>query len=200
MDKKSFGLAAALASAGLASACCLGPLLLTGLGLGSLGLAAGLVKYRPVFLAVAAAILAAAFYRTYRKRPVACADGSCELRSGSRAMKAGLWAVTALAAALASFPSWSARALSGGRRTAPAGSQVITLKVSGMDCAACAAGIKRSLEKVPGAISADVDFSAGEATVVTDGKADPQAVIAAVSAAGYKAELLIRGSGGKPRP
>lgn len=198
MDRKLFGLAA-LASAGLASVCCIGPLLLTGLGLGSLGLAAGLVKYRTYFIALTGIILAVAFYRTYRKRSVSCADGSCELRSGSRAMKVGLWTVTALAAALASFPTWSARALGGGHQAAPAGAQVLTLKVSGMDCAACAAGIKRSVETVPGVLSADIDFSAGQATVVSDGKADPQAVIAAVAAAGYKAELLDGGSDGKPR-
>lgn len=198
MDKKFFGLAA-LASAGLASICCIGPLLLTGLGLGSLGLAAGLVKYRSFFMALTGGILAVAFYRTYRKREVSCADGSCELRSGSRAMKAGLWTVTLLAAALASFPTWSARVLAGGHQAVPSGSQVLTLKVSGMDCAACTTGIKRSVEKVPGVLSADIDFSAGRATVVSDGKADPQAVIAAVSAAGYKAELLNGGSDGKPR-
>ncbi|MDE2142666.1 MAG: heavy-metal-associated domain-containing protein [Elusimicrobia bacterium] len=198
MDKKFFGLAA-LASAGLASICCIGPLLLTGLGLGSLGLAAGLVKYRSFFMALTGGILAVAFYRTYRTREVSCADGSCELHSGSRAMKAGLWAVTLLAAALASFPTWSARVLAGGHQSIPSGSQVLMLKVSGMDCAACTTGIKRSVEKVPGVLSADIDFSAGQATVVSDGKADPQAVIAAVAAAGYKAELLNGGSDGKPR-
>ena len=197
MDKKFFGLTA-LASAGLASACCLGPLLLTGLGLGSLGLAAGLVKYRPFFLALTGVTLAVAFYRTYFNPPVACADGGCNPRSGGRAMKAGLWTVTVLAAALAFFPSWSARLLSAGRRPIAAGSQVLTLKVSGMDCAACTIGIKRSLEKVPGVLSADIDFSAGRATVVSNGEADPQAVIAAVAAAGYKAERLNGGTDGKP--
>lgn len=196
MDKKLFGLAA-LASAGLASVCCLGPLLLTGLGLGSLGLAAGLVKYRPYFMILTGVILAAAFYRVYRKRPVACADGSCEFRSGSRTVKAGLWVVTALAAALASFPTWSARLLSSGHPAVPAGAHVLTLNIKGMDCAACTTAIKRSVEKVPGVRSADIDFAGGQATVVSDGKTDPQAVIAAVAAAGYKAELINGGGDGR---
>ena len=75
---------AALASAGLASICCIGPLALTGLGLGGLGLAAGLTQYRPLFLALTALVLAVGFHLAYRKREVPCADGSCELRSGSR--------------------------------------------------------------------------------------------------------------------
>lgn len=96
----------ALISASLASICCLGPLVLVGLGLGGLGLAAGLSKYRPVFLALTAIFLGAVFYLTYRKREVACADGSCQLRSGSKAMKTALWIITALAIALAMFPYW----------------------------------------------------------------------------------------------
>lgn len=192
MDKKLVGLAA-VASAGLASVCCLGPIVVTGLGLGSLGLAAGLTKYRSIFLAMTGVVLAVAFYLAYRKRSVACADGSCELRSGSRAMKAGVWTMAALAAVLATFPSWSGRLISGGSVAIPAGAQVLSLKVSGMDCAACTVAIKQSVEKVPGVLSADIDFPGGRATVVSDGKADPRAVIRAVAAAGYKAELLDGG-------
>lgn len=192
MDKKVVGLAA-LASAGLASVCCIGPLVLTGLGVGSLGLAAGLTKYRPVFLLMTGVVLAVAFYLAYRKRSEPCADGSCELRSGSRAMKAGVWTVAAFAAALATFPSWSGRLISGGSFAMPAGAQVLSLKVSGMDCAACTVAIKQSVEKVPGVLSAEIDFPGQRATVVSNGKADPGAVIRAVAAAGYKAELLDGG-------
>jgi len=193
MDKKLFGLAA-LASAGLASVCCIGPLIVTGLGLGSLGLAAGLTRYRLFFLTVTGVVLVIAFYLAYRKRPVSCADGGCELRSGSRAMKAGVWSVAALAAALATFPNWSGRFASGGPIAVPAGAQVLSLKVSGMDCEACTAAIKQSIKKVSGVLSAQIDFPRQRATVVSDGKVDPGAVIQAVVAAGYKAELL-NGSG-----
>lgn len=189
MDKKLVGLAA-LASAGLASVCCLGPLIVTGLGLGSLGLAAGLSSYRPFFLAITGVVLAVAFYLAYRKRSVNCADGSCELRSGGPAMKAGVWALAALAAAMATFPSWSGRLVLSAPAAVPAGAQIMSLKVAGMDCQACTAAIKQSVSKVPGVLSADIDFSRGEATVASNGKADPGAVIRAVEAAGYKAELI----------
>lgn len=192
MDKKLVGLAA-LASAGLASVCCLGPLVVTGLGLGSLGLAAGLTKYRPLFLAVTGVVLAVAFYLAYRRRSVNCSDGSCELRSGSRAMKAGVWTVAALAAAMATFPSWSGRFFTSAPVAVPAGAQILSLTVAGMDCEACTSAIKKSVEKVPGVLSANIDFPGGQATVVSDGKADSQAVIRAVEAAGYKAELLNGG-------
>lgn len=185
---------AALASAGLASVCCLGPLVATGLGLGGLGLAAGLTKFRPFFLALTGAVLAVAFHRVYRKSPAACAAGGCELRSGGRAMKAGVWAAAALAAALATFPSWSGRLAFRAPVAVPAGARVLSLTVSGMDCEACAHSVRKSVEKVPGVISAEIGFPGGRATVVSDGRVEPEAVIRAVAAAGYKAEL--RGGGG----
>lgn len=192
MDKKFVGLAA-LASAGLASVCCLGPLVVTGLGLGSLGLAVGLTKYRSLFLMLTGAVLAVAFYLAYRKRSVACAGGSCELRSGSRAMKAGVWTAAALAAVMATFPIWSGRFVSNAPVAVPAGAETLSLKISGMDCAACTVAIKKSVEKVPGVLAAAIDFAGGQATIVSDGKAEPGAVIRAVETAGYKAELADGG-------
>lgn len=191
---------AALASAGLASVCCIGPLVLTGLGLSGLGLAAGLTKYRSLFLALTALVLAVGFYLAYRKGEVPCADGSCELRSGSRKMRATLWAVTALALAMATFPSWSVQLLARGEpATIPAGAETLTLKVSGMSCAACTVSIRQSLEKVPGVYSASVDFDTGKATVVANAAADTAAVLKAVATAGYKAVVVDGGRGGKPR-
>jgi len=189
----------ALASAGLASVCCIGPLVLTALGVGSLGLAAGLTHYRPLFLALTGLVLAAGFYLTYRKRSMVCADGDCELRSGSRTMKAALWLITALTVGVATFPNWSAWVLARGPAVAPAGAETIQLRVSGMDCTACTVAIKKSVEKVPGVYSASVDFDKQQAAVLTDGKADPRAVLKAVAAAGYKAEILDGGAHGKPR-
>lgn len=191
--------AVALLSAGLASVCCIGPLVVTGLGLGSLGLAAGLAHYRPLFLALTALILAVGFYLAYRKRPVVCVDGRCELQSVSRTMKAALWTVAALAMGVASFPNWSARVLAGGSAAAPAGARTISLKVSGMYCAACTVSIRQSLEKVPGVHSASVDFDTAKATVVTNAKVDTAAVLKAVATAGYKAVVVDGGRDGKPK-
>lgn len=198
MNNKAVGIAA-LISAGLASVCCIGPVIVTGLGLGSLGLAVGLTHYRPLFLALTGIILAVGFYLAYRKRSIPCADGSCEMRSGSRTMKAALWFVAVLAAAMATFPNWSAWILARKPGVAPAGFQTISLKVSGMDCAACTVAIQKSVEKVPGVHSASVDFDSQRATVITDGQADPRAVLKAVAVAGYKAEIADGGAHGKPR-
>lgn len=196
-NKLAVGIAA-LASAGLASVCCVGPLIVTGLGLGSLGLAAGLTRYRPLFLGLTALVLAVGFYLAYRERQVSCADGTCEVRSGSKTMKAGLWVVTSLALALGSFPRWSAVLPAGGAAAVPACAATLTLNVSGMDCAACTVSIRQSLEMVPGVHSARVDFDAGQATVATDGTVDAKAALDAVAAAGYKA-VVAGGNDGEPR-
>lgn len=200
MNNKLVGLAAIL-SAAFASICCVGPLILTGLGLGSLGLAAGLTQYRPLFLGLTALILATGFYYAYRKRPVTCADGTCEVRSGGRGIKAALWSVAALTALLATFPSWSVCLLSGwaGQVQAPADAKTLALKVSGMTCAACTVSIKQAVEKVPGVYSASIDLDTGLATVLAKDGTDSQAVLRAVSDAGYKAEIEEGGSHGKPR-
>lgn len=182
----------ALASAGLASICCLGPLVSAALGLGGLGMAAGLSRYRSVFLVLAGATLAFGFYQAYRKREVSCPDGSCELRSGSKTMKAALWAVTAAAVGLAAFPGWSALLR---RRPAPAaatvGTETLTFSVSGMTCAACAAGIEKALMKVAGVRSATVDIDSAIATVEVEPGAVPAAkLLEAVKSAGaYTAEV-----------
>lgn len=199
MNNKLIGLAA-LVSAGVASVCCVGPLIVTALGLGSLGLATGLTKYRPFFLILTGVALAIAFYLANWKRTVSCADGSCEFRSGSRAMKAGVWAVAALAAALATFPNWSGRLVSGGPDAVPADARVMVLKISGMDCAACTVAIERSVERVPGVHSAAVDFDGGRARVVAGAEADSKAVLAAVAATGYKAELMDGGGDERRAP
>lgn len=106
MKEKISGIGA-LISAAFASICCLGPLVLAGLGLGGVGLAAGLVRYRPLFLVLTAVLLAVAFYFTYRKKEVACPDGTCEFRSGNKTMKTTLWIITVITIGVATFPTWS---------------------------------------------------------------------------------------------
>lgn len=190
---------AALGSAGLASICCLGPLVLAGLGLGGLGLAAALSSYRPVFLGLTGVILGLAFYFVYRKRSVSCADGSCELRSGGRGVKAALWLVTAIAAAMALFPYWYSPPAAVSRVPAVAGARTLSFAVAGMECAACAGTIEQSVGKVPGVVSAEIDYDRRLLKVAAGPATDPGAVLQAVAAAGYKAELLNKETGSPPR-
>ena len=61
------------------------------------------------------------------------------------------------------------------------------LKIAGMTCDACAAHVKKALENVPGVRWAEVSYAQGNARVAVDAGATPEALIAAVSGAGYRA-------------
>ena len=68
----------------------------------------------------------------------------------------------------------------------PVAAAGVTLSVTGMTCSGCANTLKRVLSRVPGVTSADVDLGSGRARV--SGTASPEALVAAVEAAGYGAQ------------
>lgn len=164
MKEKIIGIVTIL-SASLASICCIGPIVLVGLGLGGAGLAMSLEKYRLLFLGLTVLLLGFAFYLTYRKRQVTCEDGSCDLRSGSKTMKVTLWTITIVALSMATFPNWSALMLSGPAAPVSADAEMVVLEVSGMTCTLCAVSIEKSLKKITGVEAASVSFDNAEAVV-----------------------------------
>lgn len=104
------GRAGALAVGGiaalLASTCCLGPLLLVGLGVSGawIGNLTALEPYRPWFIAAALLALAFAWWRIFR-RPQACAPGEvCALPPVRSAYKLIFWVVVVLVLVALLFP------------------------------------------------------------------------------------------------
>ena len=95
--------------AGLAaSACCLGPLVLTIVGIGGAASALALEPYRPYLLVLTAVFLGLAFYLTYRRPAAACGPGNaCEMPKANRLGKMLLWAVTLIVVLTATFPYYS---------------------------------------------------------------------------------------------
>ncbi|KKS33793.1 MAG: Copper-translocating P-type ATPase [Parcubacteria group bacterium GW2011_GWC2_42_12] len=70
-------------------------------------------------------------------------------------------------------------------------SKRISLSLSGMHCASCANIIERSLKKIPGVKEGNVNFAAEKASVLFDEtKTSVADLIAAVKAAGYKAQMV----------
>lgn len=61
------------------------------------------------------------------------------------------------------------------------------LTVTGMTCDHCQAAVTRALNSVPGVVEVSVDLSGGLARV--RGEAEPQALLSAVEAVGYRAAL-----------
>lgn len=92
---------ASVLAAGVASACCIGPVAFLLLGVGAFGASLSALKpYRPAFLAATAMLLGGAFYVAYR--PTADCD-ACSPMSRKR-KRVAAWFAAALTAALITFP------------------------------------------------------------------------------------------------
>ena len=189
----------ALGSAGaafFASLCCLGPLVLGGLGLGGV-LVATFTPLRPYFLAASGVLLALGFYFVYRKPKAAqaCEGEVCLPDSRARRWtKPLLWLATLAVLALAFFPSYGAKLVGSSpvKTAAPSYAQLETveLKISGMTCEACAGAVRYKLYETPGVAEAEVNYPAGWASVKYDPtQTDAARLIEAVNATGYTAEI-----------
>ena len=192
--KERNALAGSLIAGLLASICCIGPLVLGAVGLGSLGIASALAPLRPWFLGLTAVLIACGFYLAYRPQSTeTCTLGeACTTHVSRRGQRVVLWCVAFLAVALATYPGWGAHI---GRPAAtssmvPAASGVVILDVQGMTCTACEGEIERELVKVPGVVSATASFEQKRAEVrVASVLAKANLLIAAVERAGYRATL-----------
>jgi mercuric ion transport protein len=204
MKDKSLTFASMIA-AGVASLCCIGPLVAVGLGVGTFGTSALFEGLRPYLLGLTAMLLAGAFYLSYRKVPAAeCVDGSCAVSpEKKRKQRALLWISTAAVAAFAAFPHYSGFVWSGmasAQTTAFAASKdeakaVAVIAVEGMTCAGCAAGMKATLEREEGVASAEVDYEKASSRVRFDPiRTSVEKLIAAIGEMGCSAKLTERQS------
>ena len=62
----------------------------------------------------------------------------------------------------------------------------ITMKIEGMMCGHCEARVKKTIETIPGVISAEVSHEKGNAVVKTDGSVKAETLKSAVEEQGYK--------------
>jgi mercuric ion transport protein len=100
-------------SAGLASACCIGPVLLALLGISGAGLLLNLEAYRPYFIGFALLLLGVAFYLSYRKPAVEnCGPGgACVVPRSAKTTRILLWMATLIVGLLIFFPDLASRLL-----------------------------------------------------------------------------------------
>ncbi len=182
---------AALASALPASACCWVPLLFLALGVSAGGISATFDNVRPLFLVVAAVLLAVGFYVIYLRKAACAPDADCAAPSPKlgRFNRMILWMATVAVVAFAFFPNYVGFLLADD--TSPAnvdGLPTVTLDIEGMTCEACAAHIQKSLTGVPGVHGALVSYADGQARVAIDPAAPPSrgALVEAVVKAGYE--------------
>ena len=92
----------------LASVCCIGPLVFALLGISGAAFAQRFEPLRPYLLVATYALLAGAFYSTYRPAQAECGPGeACEMPRANRAGKAMLWIAAAVVLLTTAFPWYS---------------------------------------------------------------------------------------------
>lgn len=108
----ALAMAGALASGFLASACCLGPLLLAAIGLGGAGLLARLEPWRPLLTVFTFGLLGAAAWSSIgRARAAPAVDCGCAHPRANRLGRALLWVAALVAVGLWAFPYLAERFL-----------------------------------------------------------------------------------------
>ncbi len=103
-NKRSM-IAAVIAAIG-ASLCCIGPLVLLGLGIGGTWISnlTALEPYRPIFIGITLVFLFMAFRKLYLIPRQCSPDDACAVPSTLRNQRIIFWIVTVLMAALLAFP------------------------------------------------------------------------------------------------
>jgi len=191
MEKEKISAVGSILTAIGASLCCIGPVLVVLFGIGSIGAFSVFESYRPYLIGFTVVLLGLAFYLTYRKREVVCADGTCKMQSTGTWNKISVWGATLLAAGAIAFPYFGASLIRSAQATPALESETyatVVLKVEGMDCAACAAGLEATLGGIDGVRRAKVEYEKANAVIEYDPAAvQPQKFVSQIQEVGFSA-------------
>lgn len=182
MKAKGLGILSALT----ASACCLGPLVLIALGLGSLGFGATLGKYHWYFITGAGVMLAIA-WMSYFKENKSCSSKQCTMegKNVTRNILVGATLVVMTFVGLNVYTYANGSALESMMK---AGTEM-TIPVKGMTCMTCEITVSSAVKKLPGIH--DVKASAKDQVVRVSyepAKTSLDEIVSAINGTGFKAE------------
>ncbi|HSH38173.1 MAG TPA: mercuric transporter MerT family protein [Chthoniobacterales bacterium] len=183
---------AGVVSALLASVCCIGPLLLVAIGLGSGAALIG--RYHWFFLIGALAVLTWSWAKYLREKTVC----DCE-HTTMPGRRAGFFTLLIATVIVLGFAGLNisryvfASAPPATQEQPTAGTSRMVIPVEGMTCATCEIAVRRALNKVDGVKAARVSVISNSAEVDYDPQqTTPAALAAAIDTTGYKAKLLER--------
>ena len=187
MKTKQGGFLAAI----LAATCCVGPLLLVAIGLGSGAVFVG--RYYWFFLIGGVAVLAWAWAKYLREKTICDCDD--KPISGRRSAMFTLLIATLLVLGIAGlnisrYVFASAPVAARTQTQLANGLNRTVISVEGLSCVACEIPVRHALRRIDGVKSVDVDAATKTATVDYEpAKANPEQLAAAINSTGYRASL-----------
>jgi len=109
-NRKGWLAAGGVLGAVLASACCIGPLVLLTLGISGAWIAnlTALEPYKELFAVIALGFIAAGFWQVHFRKPIVCEPGSyCARPASARITRTALWASLILVVATLTIGWWA---------------------------------------------------------------------------------------------
>jgi len=177
--------AAGILSAITASLCCLVPIVLIMLGLGSLGIGAAIGKYHWYFI-IAAGFLLAFAWSSYFKEKKSCELRACEMKNKG-VTKGVLLTATVLVLLFTGLNVYTYSFNGAKELTSNLGTRV-SIPVEGMTCASCEIAVNSSLRKLPGIYEARASAKRKSALVAYDPAAvSLDEIISTINKTGYTA-------------
>jgi copper chaperone CopZ len=182
---------AAILSALLATTCCVGPLLLVAIGLGSGAAFVG--RYHWFFVIGGIAVLTWAWAKYLREKTVC----DCEHKP-MQGRRSGMLTLLIATAIVLGFGSLNISRYVFGSAPVSAQTQTqlanglnqIVIPVEGMSCATCEIAVRHALKRIDGVKSAHVSVATKTATVDYEpGKTNPEQLVVAINSTGYRASL-----------
>jgi copper chaperone CopZ len=182
---------AGILSAILASTCCIGPLLLVAIGVGSGAAFVG--RYHWFFLIGGIAVLTWAWAKYLREKTVC----DCEHKP-MQGRRSGMFTLLIATVIVLGFGSLnisryvfaSAPASTQAQTQLANGLDRVVIPVEGMTCATCEIAVRHTLKRVDGVKSAHVSVATKTATVDYEvAKTNPEQLVAAINSTGYRASL-----------
>ncbi len=178
-----------------ASVCCVGPLVLLGLGVGGawVGNLTALEPLRPYLMTLTLGVLGYAFYKIYRPKAEVCEPGSyCANPKSDKINKVTLWISTLFVLGLLATPYIAEELVANENAETDrlieqmARLKQITLDVPGMNCPACPFTVQKSLKKLDGVVSAKATLEDKKAVVIYNpSQVSLEQMIEATTNAGY---------------
>lgn len=179
-------------SAFVASICCIGPLVLILLGLGSLGIGAVIGKYHWYFIAGALVLIIFA-WRSFFKERKTCNLKGCQMEN----KKITLITLTIATLIVAIFVALNVYTyamqkdyLKEKGEAVSVETKTVNIPVEGMTCFTCEVTVSTALKKTDGVINAKASAKEGIASVnYNPNKTDIEQLIEAINKTGYKANI-----------